>query len=143
MSGRLCFQIEERGKESRNMRLRFQVIEVGWETDFDDNRHPRIRVGRRDWLAVLYDHPAEGWQVFALEIAFKMKRDTRIEEHDGNAAESKFQELVGGEMIFAASALNAIADDLYEFGRKGAAKRWVGQTITLHSRPTEGNQWAT
>ena len=113
------------------MRQRFQVIEVGWEKDLDDNRHPRIRVGRHNWSAVLYDHPAEGWQVISLEIAHKTKRDTRIEEHDGDAAGSKFQELVGGEMIFADSVLKTIADDLYENGRKGAARHWIGKVITL------------
>jgi hypothetical protein len=51
------------------VRLRFRVIEVSWEADLDDNRHPRIRIGRRNWSAVLYDHPAESWQVIALEIA--------------------------------------------------------------------------
>jgi hypothetical protein len=143
MSGRLCFQIEEHGKETHSMRLRFKVIEVGWGIDFDNNRHPRIRVGRRDWSVVLYDHPAEGWQVIALEIARKAKRDTRIEERVGDDAASQFRELIGGELIFANSVLNAVANDLHEIGRKGAAKHWVGKTITLDVHPTEGSQWAT
>jgi len=114
-----------------SVRLRFQVIEVGWESDLDDNHHPRIRIGRRNWSAALYDHPAEGWQVISLEIVLKTNRDTRIQEHDGNAAESKFHELIGGEMIFANSVLDTIADELYENGCKGAAKRWIGKVITL------------
>jgi len=119
------------------MRLRFQVIDVSWQADFDDNRHPRIRIGRRNWSAVLYDHPAEGWQVISLEIACKAKRGTRIDEYDGDAAESKFRELVGGEMVFANVDVRAIENDLYEIGRKGAAKRWVGKTITLNVDKTE------
>jgi len=65
------------------MRLRFKVIEVGWEADFDSNRHPRIRIGRRNWSAVLYDHPAKSWQVIALEIARGDKRGVRLEEYAG------------------------------------------------------------
>lgn len=114
------------------MRLRFKIIEVGWGTDFDNNRHPRIRIGRGNWSAVLYDHPAEGWQVISLEIARKAKFAPRIEEYDGDAAERKFRELIDGEMIFANTDWGAIANDLYEIGRKGAAKRWVGKTITLN-----------
>jgi hypothetical protein len=132
VSGRLCFQIEERGKETHSMRLRFKVIEVGWGIDFDNNRHPRIRMGRRNWSAVLYDHPTEGWQVISLEIVCKAKRDTRTKEYDGDPAESKMRELVGGEMVFANADVRAIENDLYEIGRKGAAKRWVGKTITLN-----------
>lgn len=116
------------------MRLRFQVIEVGWEADWDANRHPRICIGRCDWSAVVYDHPAKGWQVIALEIARQDKGRTRIEEHVGDDAARKFQELVGGELTFADSGLNAIANDLYEVGRAGAAKRWAGKTITLTIR---------
>ena len=92
---------------------------------------------------MLYDHPAEGWQVIALEIARKDKRGVRLEEFAGDEAERKFDQLIKGELTFADSVLNAITNDLYEFVRKGAAKRCVGKTITLHSRPTEGNQWAT
>lgn len=111
------------------MNLRFQVIEVGWEPDWDAHRHPRIRIGRRNWSAVLYDHPAEGWQVIALDVAHPKGRGARIETHDGATAASHFVELVGGEIDL--SALNALVNDLYEFGRQGAAKRWVGKTLTL------------
>jgi hypothetical protein len=128
-----------RRKEMHNVRLRFQVIEVGWETDWDDNRHQRIRIGRRDWSAVLYDHPAEGWQVIALEIARKDKRDVRLEEYAGAEAERKLCELIKGELTFADAVLNAITNDLYEIGRKGAAKRWVGRTIALNVHPAKGN----
>jgi hypothetical protein len=141
--GRFEFRIEGHRREAKRVKLQFRVIQVGWEIDLDDNRHPRIRIGRRDWSAVLYDHPAEGWQVIALEIARKDKRGVRLEEFAGDEAERKFDQLIKGELTFADSVLNAITNDLYEFGRKGAAKRWVGKTITLHSRPTEGNQWAT
>jgi len=113
------------------MRLRFKVIEVGWGIDFDNNRHPRIRIGRRNWSAVLYDHPAEGWQVISLEIVCKAKRDTRTKEYDGDTAENKIRELLGGEMAFTNTNVRAIENDLYEVGQKGAAKRWVGKTITL------------
>lgn len=125
------------------MRLRFKVIEVGWEVDFDDNRHPCIRIARRNWSAVLYDHPTEGWQIIALELARQTKRGTRIEEYDGAAAERQFQALNGGEPTLADSVLNTIVNDLYEFGRAGAAKRWVGKTITLRidtvDQPTEAH----
>jgi len=112
------------------VKLRFRVIQVGWEVDLDDNRHPRIRIGRRDWSAVLYDHPAEGWQVIALEVARKAKHGTRIETYDDATAASEFEALVGGESVFD-MALNVIANDLYEMGHHGAAKRWVGKTLTL------------
>ncbi|MBI3913766.1 MAG: hypothetical protein HY327_06220 [Chloroflexi bacterium] len=122
------------------MRLKFQIIKVGWEADFDNNRHPSIHIRRGNWSAVLYDHPAEGWQVVSLEIARRTKHDTHIEEFDGEAAESKFQELVGGEISFASADLSAIENDLYEIGRKGAAKRWVGKPIVLKVEKTEGKK---
>jgi hypothetical protein len=90
----------------------------------------------------LYDHPAESWQVIALEIARKDKRGVRLEEHAGAEAERKLCELIKGELTFADSVLNAITNDLYEIGRTGAAKRWVGKTITLTVRSTKGDQWA-
>jgi hypothetical protein len=43
-------------------------MKVGWGVDFDDNRHPRIRIGRGEWSAVLYNHPANGWEVVTLEV---------------------------------------------------------------------------
>jgi hypothetical protein len=120
------------------MNLRFQVIEVGWETDWDANRHPRIRIGRRNWSAVLYDHPAEGGQVIALDVAHSKGRGARIETQDGATAASHFVELVGGEIDL--SALNAIVKDLYELGRQGATKRWIGKTLTLKVHSTKGEQ---
>lgn len=111
------------------MRLQFKVIEVGWETDWDDNRHPRIRIGRRDWSAVLYDHPSEGWQVIALERTRWVERHTQIEAYDGADAACQFERLVGGEVDDA--SLDAIAAELYVTGRQGASKRWVGKTIPL------------
>jgi hypothetical protein len=136
-----AFEIAEHGKETYSVRLRFKVIELGWEADFDSNRHPCIRIGRRNWAAVLYDHPAESWQVIALEIVRKDKRGVRLEEYAGAEAERKLCELIEGELTFADSELNAIADDLYEFGRKDAAKRWVNKTIAL-SRHNRSNQEA-
>jgi hypothetical protein len=136
-----AFQIEERGKETHNVRLQFKAIEVGWETDLDGNRHPNIRIARRNWSAVLYDHPAESWQVIALEIARKDKRGVRLEEYAGAEAERRFSQLIEGELTFADSALDAIADDLYEFGRKNAAKRWVNKTVAL-SRQNRSDQEA-
>ena len=59
------------------MKLRFRVIQVGWEIDLDDNRHPRIQMGRANWSTVVYDHPSEGWQVIALEIATR-KNEGRV-----------------------------------------------------------------
>jgi len=123
------------------LRLRFKVIQVGWEVDLDDNRHPCVRIGRRNWSAVLYDHPAEGWQVIALEIPRKDKRGVRLEEYAGTEAERKSCELIQGELTFADSALDAIVGDLNEIGRKGAAKRWVSKTIAL-SRQNRSDQEA-
>jgi hypothetical protein len=134
------FQIAEHGKETYSMRLRFKVIEVGWEADFDGNRHPRIRIGRRNWSAVLYDHPAESWQVIALEIARKDKRGVRFEEYAGAEAERRFCQLIEGELTLADSALDAIVSDLYEIGRKGAAKRWVNKTIALSRQNRSGQE---
>lgn len=123
------------------MRLRFNVIGVGWEADFDSNRHPCIRIARRNWSAVLYDHPAESWQVIALEIARKDKCGVRLEEYTGAEAERRFCQLIEGELTFADSALDTVADDLYEFGRKGAAKRWRNKGIAL-SRQNRSDQEA-
>lgn len=123
------------------MRLRFQVIEVGWEADLDTNRHPRICIGRCGWSAVLYDHPAESWQVIALEIMHNGRRGERAEEYAGAEAERKLCELIEGELIFTDSALDAIANDLYELGRKGAARRWVNKAVTL-SRQNRSDQEA-
>jgi len=120
------------------MRLRFKVIEIGWETDWDDHRHPRIRIGRRDWSAVLYDHPSEGWQVIGLETVRKDKRGVRLEEHTGGEAERKLNQLIKGELTFADAVLNAITNALYENGRTGATKHWVGKTITLNVHPAKG-----
>jgi len=111
------------------MNLRCKIIWVGWESDLDSTPHPRVHIGRENWVAVLYDHPAEGWQVIELDIVHPKGRGARIETHDGATAASHFAELVGGEIDL--SALNKIANDLYEFGCQGAAKRWVGQTLTL------------
>jgi len=120
------------------VRLRFKVIEVDWETDWDDNRHPRIRIGRRDWSAVLYDHPSEGWQVVALEIVRKDKRGVRLEEHTGGEAGRKLDQLIRGELTFADAVLQSITRDLHELGRQGATKHWVGKTITLNVHPAKG-----
>jgi hypothetical protein len=122
------------------MKLQFRVIQVGWEIDLDDNRHPRIQVGRRNWSAVLYDHPAESWQIIALEIARKDKRGVRLEEYAGAEAERRFCQLIEGELTLADSALNAIVSDLYEIGRKGAAKRWVSKTIALSRQNRSGQE---
>jgi hypothetical protein len=121
------------------MRLRFKVIEIGWETDWDDHRHPRIRIGRRDWSAVLYDHPSEGWQVIALEIVRKEKRGARIEEHAGIAAETQLRKYIEGDLTFADAVLQSITRDLHELGRTGATKHWGGKTITLNVHPAKGN----
>jgi hypothetical protein len=133
--------MERHRREPQRVKLQFRVIQVSWEIDLDDNRHAHIRIGRRDWSAVLYDHPAEGWQVIALEIAHNVKRGVRLEEHAGAEAERKLCELIEGELIFTDSALDAISNDLYEFGRKGATKRWVNRTIAL-SRQNRSDQEA-
>lgn len=119
------------------MKLRFNVIQVGWEIDLDGNRHPRIGIGRRDWSTGLYDHPTEGWQVIALEIARQDKRGVHCDEYASAEAESKLCELIEGELTFTDSALNTIVDDLYEIGRRGATKRWIGTQITLRAERTK------
>lgn len=113
------------------MQRRLMVIEVGWEIDLDGNRHPRIGIRRADWSAMLYDHPIEGWQIIALEIARHDKRGKRFDEYAGTEAESKLRELIEGELPFTDSVLNNIVEDLYEIGRRGAVKRWAGETIML------------
>jgi hypothetical protein len=113
------------------MKSRFRVIQVGWEIDLDDNRHPRIQIGRANWSAVVYDHPTEGWQVIALEIELKAKQFSRFEEYAGTEAETKLREIIDGELVFADPTLGAIANDLYEYGRKGAMKRWENKIISL------------
>jgi len=123
------------------VKLQFRVIQVGWEADFDSNRHPRIRIARRNWSAVLYDHPAESWQVIALEIARKNKRGVHLEEYAGAEAERRFCQLIEGELTFADSALDAIVSDLYEMGCKGATKRWRNKAIAL-SRQNHSDQEA-
>jgi len=90
---------------------------------------------------VLYDHPTESWQAIALEIARKDKCGVRLEEYTGAEAERRFCQLIEGELTFADSALDTVADDLYEFGRKGAAKRWRNKGIAL-SRQNRSDQEA-
>ncbi len=110
------------------MRKRFKVMDAGWGIDFDDNRHPRIQIGRREWSAVLYNHPANGWEVVTLETGHRSKHVSR-ENHSDESAKSKLLELIGGEPVF--DSLTKLEDDLYEIGRRGAMKRWIGKTITL------------
>ncbi len=110
------------------LRVRVRVMEVGWGVDFDDNRHPRIRIDRDSWSAVIYDHPANGWEVVTLEIGQRAKRIAR-EYHSEDAARRRLNELLGGEPVF--DSLTKLADDLYEIGRRGAMKRWIGKTIAL------------
>lgn len=110
------------------MKVRVKGMEVGWATDFDDNRHRRICIERDGWTAVLYDHPANGREVVTLEIGQGSKRVTR-ENHSEDVAKRRLIELLGGEPVF--DSLARLEDDLYEFGRRGAMKRWIGKTISL------------
>ena len=117
------------------MRIQVKVIEVGWERDLDDNRHPQIRIGRARWSAVMYDHPANGWEVVSLEIVRGSQRRRHVEAYDGETATTKLIELTRGEMTL--DGLVAVEEDLYEVGRKGAARRWVGKTVWLQvEQPT-------
>jgi len=68
----------------------------------------------------------------------KDKRGVRLEEHTGGEAERKLNQLIKGELTFADAVLNAITNALYENGRTGATKHWVGKTITLNVHPAKG-----
>ncbi len=103
-------------------------MEVGWGVDFDDNRHPRICIGRGDWSVVLYNHPANGWEVVTLEINPRFKRAPR-EYHSDEAASRRLIELIGGEPVF--DSLTRLENDLFEVGRRGASNRWIGKTLSL------------
>jgi hypothetical protein len=116
------------------MKVRVKIIEVGWGVDFDDNRHPRICIERDGWSAVLYDHPANGWEVVTLEIGQRSKRIAR-ECHSDDAARRRLFELIAGEPVF--DSLNKLEDDLYEIGCRGAMKRWLGKTATLSVEKSE------
>ena len=110
------------------MKVRVKVTEVGWATDFDDNRHPRICIVRGEWSAVLYNHPANGWEVVTLELNPRSKRVPR-EYHSEDAAQRRLIELIDGEPVF--DSLSKVEEDLYEIGRRGAIKRWIGKTLSL------------
>lgn len=113
------------------MQKRFKVIEVGWGKDFDENRHPRIRIGRDDFSLVLYDHPANGWEIVTLNVAMKRKSDATPKEFHGESAEQELTKRVGGNLRLAQSELDSLVEDLYEIGHRGAVKRWVGETIMI------------
>jgi len=113
------------------MQKRFKVMEVGWGKDFDDNRHPRIRIERDNFSLVLYDHPANGWEVVTLNVATRRKSDATPKEFHGESAESELTKQISSNLWLARSELDSLADDLYEIGRRGATKRWIGKHITL------------
>ncbi len=119
------------------MQKRFKVMEVGWGKDFDENRHPRIRIGRDDFSLVLYDHPANGWEIVMLNIATKRKSDATPKEFHGESAQHELAKRLGGDLCLARSELDSLVDDLYEIGRRGAMKRWIGKQITLQVERTE------
>ena len=119
------------------MKARFKIIEVGWGKDFDDNRHPRLRIGRANYSLVLYDHPANGWEIITMEIMNRRQDRFAPRELHGESAEVELTKNLGGELLLAQSALDTLVEDLYETGRRGAAKRWVGETITLKIEPAK------
>ncbi len=119
------------------MQKQFKVMEVGWGKDFDDNRNPRIRIGRDDFSLVLYDHPANGWEIVTLNVATSRKSDAMPKEFHGESAEQELTRRVGGNVRLARSELDSLAEDLYEIGRRGALKRWVGKIIMLKIEPTK------
>ncbi len=71
---------------------------------------------------------AYGWQAVMLETGHQSKRASR-EYHSDASATSSLIELIGGEPVF--DSLTKLEDDLYEIGRRGASKRWIGKTVTL------------
>ncbi len=119
------------------MQKRFKVIEVGWGKDFDENRHPRIRIGRDNFSLVLYDHPANGWEIVTLNVATNRKSDATPKEFHGESAEHELAKRLGGNLCLARSELDSLVEDLYEIGRRGAVKRWVGKTIMLNIEPAK------
>ncbi len=64
----------------------------------------------------------------ALEIDPRSKRVPR-EYHSEGAAHRRLIELIGGEPVF--DSLTKLEDELYEIGRRGASKRWIGKTLSL------------
>lgn len=119
------------------MQKRFKVMEVGWGKDFDEYRHPRIRIGRNDFSLVLYDHPANGWEIVTLNLATRRKSDAMPKEFHGESAEHQLAIRLGGNLHLAQSELGSLVEDLYETGRRGATKRWIGKHITLKVERTE------
>lgn len=119
------------------MQKRFKVMEVGWGKDFDENRHPRIRIGRNDFSLVLYDHPANGWEIVTLNFATRRKSDETPKEFHGESAGCELRKRISGNLRLAQSELDSLVDDLYEIGRRGATKRWIGKQITLQVERTE------
>ncbi|CAG0942587.1 hypothetical protein ANRL1_00987 [Anaerolineae bacterium] len=119
------------------MQKRFEVMEIGWGKDFDENRHPRIRIGRGNFSLVLYDHPANGWEIVTLNVATKRKSDATPKEFHGESAEQELAKRLSGNLCLARSELDSLVDDLYEIGHRGAAKRWVGKTIMLKIEPAK------
>ena len=119
------------------MQKRFKVMEVGWGKDFDDNRHPRIRIGRDDFSLVLYDHPANGWEIVTLNVATRRASDATPKEFHGESAEQELTKRIGGNLRLARSELDSLVENLYEMGRRGATKRWIEKQITLDVEKTE------
>lgn len=119
------------------MQKRFKVIEVGWGKDFDENRHPRIRIERDNFSLVLFDHPANGWEIVTLNVATRRKSNATPNEFHGESAECELTKRISGNLRLAQSELDSLVEDLYEIGRRGAMKRWIGKQITLQVERTE------
>ena len=64
-------------------------------------------------------------------MTHKGERGARFNEYAGVAAETQLRQLIDGELNRADPMLNTIANDLYEYGRKGAMKRWENKIISL------------
>ena len=69
-----------------------------------------------------------------LKVALASRRRSQVQEVGGEPAERKLSELLGGNLVLANSALDTLAADLYEWGRKGAETRWVGKVVALDLR---------
>lgn len=116
-----------------------RVIAVAWERDFDDNRRPLVIVHACDHELRFYDHPTDGWQVIAI-AALRTDRPNALAHLEG--AESCAQELprvlgVSLDWARAGLALAKIADDLHEYGWRGAGELWQGQRVDLPLAPIE------
>ncbi len=110
-----------------------RVIAVTWEGDWDNNLHPAViaRVGGHELQ--FYDHPTESWQVIAIAPVTLADWTHALSADGADACAQLLPRVLGAPPDWGNTgvALARIADDLYEHGRHGAAKRWTGKRLTL------------